>query len=983
MNWNIDGITDKFDNQTFIDEVSKHDICIFCETWAEDNNITPPPGYTYINAFRSKKHKKAKRGSGGVLVLVKKNIQKYISKVAVIKEHFIWIKISKSLTGHTYDTYCCGGYIPPQYSSFYTNNDIDLIQELDKSIIRFSSLGHILITGDLNARTGTRSDIAQFDEKDHGELFSESSTKINIRNSRDKVVNTWGRKLLEICDNHNMCIVNGRTVGDFQGKFTFYSTLGNSVYDVTVVDIDYLPKILSFIVHPPNEFSHHCKIETKLSCLHRETHQTSDDCLIKEQFNKFIWEGDISKSKLLEATSTATFMQKKETFMSLDYDTSSKSVKKATEDIEHLLTDLHMKSCKMKRANKQKKRSNNRMYQPWYSEQCETLRNKIRRSGEEASKDPFNRKKQAELATAKREYNRLIRRLKREHRKAVISELETLDSENNSDFWPLLQKLRKKKNSISSVDMDELLSHFKSLLDKPESPLSDEQKHRKEEVEKFIKADKSLLDPTLRRKYTATDIVTLCSTLKNGKSAYKDGTLNEVLKHAKSPLAPILAKLFNLIEASGYFPNSWNCNFLVPLLKKGDPSCASNYRGIAIGSNLCKLYTKAFNRKITSFCDQNSILSPYQFGFRTDHRTTDSVFVLKSVLSHYKAMGNKPVYSCFIDLSKAFDSINRTDLLYKLGKYGIQGNILQVIQSMYSDISYSIKSNGKYSTPFKSSLGVKQGCNLGPLLFNLFINDIHDSFDSACKPVKMDQQTFNTIAFADDIVVLSETPEGLQNSLDNIQAYCKQWGLQINCDKTKVVEFNRPYRKLRPRTYTVSEEHIEVCKKFCYLGVEITSTGSFHCTMERACLKPRKALYSLYSSLNIYNDEGNIPLFIKLFKILIKPILSYGSEVWGYQCTKTGTPISKFINRFYKTLLGVPTHTSTAAIHLELDCDPIETDMKKNLLKYWHRIIHLPNTRLVRQCYNALLADGAKDQFTAAIKNVLFENNLESTWTNQ
>ena len=57
--------------------------------------------------------------------------------------------------------------------------------------------------------------------------------------------------------------------------------------------------------------------------------------------------------------------------------------------------------------------------------------------------------------------------------------------------------------------------------------------------------------------------------------------------------------------------------------------------------------------------------------------------------------------------------------------------------------------------------------------------------------------------------------------------------------------------------------------------------------------------------------------------------------------------------------------------------------MKKNLLKYWHRIIHLPNTKLVRQCYNALLADGAKDQFTAAIKNILFENNLESTWTNQ
>ena len=164
---------------------------------------------------------------------------------------------------------------------------------------------------------------------------------------------------------------------------------------------------------------------------------------------------------------------------------------------------------------------------------------------------------------------------------------------------------------------------------------------------------------------------------------------------------------------------------------------------------------------------------------------------------------------------------------------------------MYSNISYSIKSNGQYSTSFSSTMGVKQGCNLSPLLFNLFINDIHDAFDSSCHPVSLDSSRLNTLAFADDIVLMSETPAGLQNALNIIQTYCEKCGLKINCDKTKIVEFNKAFKKIRPRSYVIAGIYLEVCKTFCYLGVEISSTGSFHCIMERSCKKARRALYSL------------------------------------------------------------------------------------------------------------------------------------------
>ena len=114
---------------------------------------------------------------------------------------------------------------------------------------------------------------------------------------------------------------------------------------------------------------------------------------------------------------------------------------------------------------------------------------------------------------------------------------------------------------------------------------------------------------------------------------------------------------------------------------------------------------------------------------------------------------------------------------------------------MYDDTRYIIKNNGSFSKPIKSNTGVKQGCNLSPLLFNIFVNDIHDIFSESCNPLKMNSTQISSLSFADDLVILSETSVGLRNSLNKLETYCKNWGLAINSKKTKVVIFNKPFTK--------------------------------------------------------------------------------------------------------------------------------------------------------------------------------------------
>jgi hypothetical protein len=114
--------------------------------------------------------------------------------------------------------------------------------------------------------------------------------------------------------------------------------------------------------------------------------------------------------------------------------------------------------------------------------------------------------------------------------------------------------------------------------------------------------------------------------------------------------------------------------------------------------------------------------------------------------SYYKNHGNKPIFACFVDFSKAFDSVNRSALMYKLGQIGIRGPMLELFYDMYNSASYMIKSGGKFSIPLSTQVGVKQGCNLSPLLFNIFINDIHNLFSTDCQPLSINDWKVSSLS---------------------------------------------------------------------------------------------------------------------------------------------------------------------------------------------------------------------------------------------
>ena len=227
------------------------------------------------------------------------------------------------------------------------------------------------------------------------------------------------------------------------------------------------------------------------------------------------------------------------------------------------------------------------------------------------------------------------------------------------------------------------------------------------------------------------------------------------------------------------------------LYKKGDTNLPSNYRGITLVSCFGKLFTVTVNAQLKKWADQNDIISDAQFGFRSDYGTVDAIFILQSLI--YKRLNKKKkIYACFIDFKRAFDSVYRNGLWYKLMKNWLDGKLFDLIRSIYTEVMSCVKNINTFSDFFKSDIGLMQGEVLSPFLFSLFINDLEIYLQQNPNAgLSLEQISIYLLMFADDAVILSDSIEGLQSSLNYLEMFCIKWNLTVNIDKTKIVVFRK------------------------------------------------------------------------------------------------------------------------------------------------------------------------------------------------
>ena len=362
------------------------------------------------------------------------------------------------------------------------------------------------------------------------------------------------------------------------------------------------------------------------------------------------------------------------------------------------------------------------------------------------------------------------------------------------------------KRLSEDIDSDEWITYFKklSLQSFCDNSLQDEVKELEGKV----------VDNELNTPITIREIKNNIRKLKNNKACGEDLILNEMIKSGCSVLLPALCKLFNLVLKSHTFPETWNITMQTMIHKSGNHLDCNNYRGISITSCLGKLLTSVLQSRILNYLESNRILSDKQTAFRPGFSTSDHLFTLRSLINKYIKVNKKKLYVCFIDFRKAFDKVWRDGLFLKLLKAGINGNIYKLIKQMYQKTRMKIKFSDGLSKAFTSNAGIRQGDGLSPLLFNVFINDLNDIFDHTCDPAKIGQLQISNLLYADDLLLISESEKGLQNSLDKLAIYCKKWHLDVNMDKTKAMVISSSGKL--PKAFNVKFNKIQIASTNSY-----------------------------------------------------------------------------------------------------------------------------------------------------------------------
>ena len=259
-----------------------------------------------------------------------------------------------------------------------------------------------------------------------------------------------------------------------------------------------------------------------------------------------------------------------------------------------------------------------------------------------------------------------------------------------------------------------------------------------------------------------TETVERLNKRKSGPDGISNRILSLSIEHIKKPLT----HLINLSMTTGVFPEQLKIAQVVPLFKKGDTFLCTNYRPISLLSCFHKLFEKFMKVRLQSFLDKNNILYEHQYGFRKTYST--NLALIEAVDEIYSNLNNG-LYGIgiYLDLQKAFDTVNHEILLDKLRYYGIRGNPLKWFESYLSNRKQYTKVNGVTSSSKIVECGVPQGSVLGPLLFLIYINDIPKAFKTAVpKLFADDTNIFIFHKSKESLFQIANTePESLENWL--------------------------------------------------------------------------------------------------------------------------------------------------------------------------------------------------------------------------
>jgi hypothetical protein len=427
------------------------------------------------------------------------------------------------------------------------------------------------------------------------------------------------------------------------------------------------------------------------------------------------------------------------------------------------------------------------------------------------------------MCESRRVFKSKLRQIRRNNviTKANVTALKLAEN-NVKSFWKEISKMNgggegNVSEQVNGIRGNMSIAHL--WKDKYEAVYNKQQKFDEQNV--FGCGEREASD------FVITDEMVLkgISLLKCKRDVGEEGIPIELLRLLPPIGISRLRDLFNMFVIYGFVPADFVRGTLIPIVKdrKGDVGNAENYRCICIVGSLSKLFDVILLR----YFKEKVEISNVQFGFREGCSTDMCCDIFKKIVHKFRAEGSY-VFACFIDLKKAFDTVNYWKLFDMLLARGISRGVVRVLCSMYCSQRMHVRWDGVVSDSFACGNGLRQGSSLSPFLFSVYIDDLLKEISNTSLGCKVAGRIWNCLAYADDIVLFAPSWRGLQALMDKFLLLVKDIDMEINCSKTKCMIFEPMYMRFRflhnVSMFRLDRVEIGYCDSFRYLGHIICNT---------------------------------------------------------------------------------------------------------------------------------------------------------------
>ena len=553
--------------------------------------------------------------------------------------------------------------------------------------------------------------------------------------------------------------------------------------------------------------------------------------------------------------------------------------------------------------------------------------------------DPYYLELKQNLSIHKSILKKSIRDLKTNYYHGLFEKYKSDIKNTWKTISEIFNKANRKKNTILKIlkngktitDSSEIANEFNSFFANI-GPLlaSNLEVSNKKPFQFYLKH--TITSEFCFKPIDSVEIEKIIRSLKSKTSFGYDEMTTKSLKKIAPVLLNSLTLIINQSLLTGIFPDDLKIAKVIPLYKKDDPSKMDNYRPVSLLPALSKVFERVVHTQVYDYFQENGLFFKSQYGFRGDHSTELAALELVDRVNEDLDEKKTPVV-IFMDLSKAFDTLDHHILLTKLKHYGLNRQALSWFKSYLSGRQQFVEINGVKSNFQQLTTGVPQGSVLGPLLFLIYMNDIPNS-----------SEVLKYILFADDTSLIDSfnlsisqdencNIDNLNNELAKIYEWLTVNKLSLNVSKTKFMAFHHPNKRLPNDIHIkINDIALERVQDFCFLGLTINENLKWKTHIDKVSNKVSK-ITGILNKLKHFLPQQ---VLRSLYCSLIQSQLNYCILAWGFDLSK----LEKSQKKSIRTITCSRYNAHTEPLFKALNLLKIKDIFILNMLKFYQKLIN-------------------------------------------